>query len=168
MRVFNCDHCGHLVFLTVCNACIAAVRWRFLPDALTMAALTPAPQDGADLWRRRAGRGRRRVPVPHVPQPYGSPNLQLCGARQDAAELCVSLPPDPRMPDLSSLRTWVAGCRSEAAKRRLVPTGRLGWSPRPAAPSPVFEFWLRCRAAARADGPQQRHHHLNVAGPRRR
>ena len=73
MRVFNCDHCGHLVFFdsVQCLHCGSALA--FLPDVLTIAALAPAPQDGADLSQmmRRADlrlsraklEGRNRVVV---------------------------------------------------------------------------------------------------------
>eukprot|EP01034_Spumella_vulgaris_P045097 gene45097-56147_t len=57
MRVFNCDHCGHLVFFDSVQCLHCGSTLAFVPDQLSMAALTPAPQDGPDLWRRMGERG---------------------------------------------------------------------------------------------------------------
>ena len=57
MRVFNCDHCGHLVFFDSVQCLHCGNTLAFVPDQLTMATLAPAPQDGAGLWRRMAERG---------------------------------------------------------------------------------------------------------------
>ncbi|MFY3384538.1 zinc-binding metallopeptidase family protein [Paracidovorax sp. MALMAid1276] len=41
MRIFNCDHCGHLVFFDSVKCLNCGHALAFLPDALTMAALAP-------------------------------------------------------------------------------------------------------------------------------
>lgn len=144
MRVFNCDHCGHLVFFdsVQCLHCGSALA--FLPDELTMAALAPAPQDGPDLWRRLGARDAAQ---------YGGRLYRLCCNHteheacnfavpsSDYSELCVSCRQTRILPDLSdpaNLRRWK---QIEAAKRQLFYTlARLGLEPVPGRAGPVFEF----------------------------
>ncbi|EJE49238.1 hypothetical protein PMI14_06312 [Acidovorax sp. CF316] len=144
MRVFNCDHCGHLVFFdsVQCLHCGSALA--FLPDQLTMAALTPAPQDGPDLWRRLGERGTaqysgRLYRMCHNHTTYDACNFAV--PSNDYAQLCVSCRQTRLLPDLSdpaNLRRWK---QIEGAKRQLFYTlARLGLEPVPGRSGPVFEF----------------------------
>ncbi|MGV3678164.1 MAG: zinc-binding metallopeptidase family protein [Acidovorax sp.] len=144
MRVFNCDHCGHLVFFdsVQCLHCGSALA--FLPDQPTMAALTPAPQDGPDLWRRMGERGTSQYGgklyrMCHNHTAYDACNFAVPSS--DYAELCVSCRQTRILPDLSdpaNLRRWK---QIEAAKRQLFYTlARLGLEPVPGRAGPVFEF----------------------------
>ena len=144
MRVFNCDHCGHLVFFdsVQCLHCGSALA--FLPDELTMAALTPAPQDGADLWRRMGARNSGN---------YGGRLYRMCSNHtqyracnfavpaNDHAGLCASCRQTRILPDLSdaaNLRRWK---QIEAAKRQLFYTlARLGLERAQGSAGPFFEF----------------------------
>ena len=51
MRVYNCGHCGHLVFFDSVQCMHCGSKLAFLPDRLTLGALAPAPEAGAGLWR---------------------------------------------------------------------------------------------------------------------
>ena len=145
MRVFNCDHCGHLVFFdsVQCLNCGSALA--FLPDQMTLAALAPAPQDGPDLWRRR---GPAQGGAPSTGRLYrmcrNHTEYNACNfavPSTDYAHLCASCRQTRFLPDLSApgnLRRWK---QIEAAKRQLFYTlGRLGLEPAPGRPGPVFEF----------------------------
>ena len=144
MRVFNCDHCGHLVFFdsVQCLNCGSALA--FLPDQMTLAALAPAPQDGNGLWRRRSQAGSEQ----HTGRLYhmcrNHTEYQACNfaiPSNDFADLCASCRQTRFLPDLSeyaNLRRWK---QIEGAKRQLFYTlARLGLEPVPGRAGPVFEF----------------------------
>lgn len=144
MRVFNCDHCGHLVFFDSVRCLHCGSELAFLPDQMSMAALTPAPQDGPDLWRRRGRRGTSEYSGRLYRMCRHHTNLQACNfavPANDFADLCVSCRQTRVLPDLSdasNLRRWK---QVEAAKRQLFYTlARLGLEPVPGTPGPVFEF----------------------------
>ena len=144
MRVFNCDHCGHLVFFdsVQCLHCGGALA--FLPDVLTIAALAPAPQDGADLWRRRGGRGGSDYSGRLYRMCRNHTEHQACNfavPANDYAELCVSCRQTRVLPDLSEPANMGRWMQIEAAKRRLFYSlARLGLEPAPGRTGPVFEF----------------------------
>ena len=144
MRVFNCDHCGHLVFFdsVQCLHCGSALA--FLPDVLTIAALAPAPQDGADLWRRRGGRGGSDYSGRLYRMCRNHTEHQACNfavPANDYAELCVSCRQTRVLPDLSEPANMGRWMQIEAAKRRLFYSlARLGLEPAPGRTGPVFEF----------------------------
>lgn len=144
MRVFNCDHCGHLVFFdsVQCLHCGSALA--FLPDVLTIAALTPAPQDGADLWRRRGRQGDAQSSGRLYRMCRNHTDHQACNFAipvHDFTELCVSCRQTRVMPDLSEPANMGRWMQIEAAKRRLFYSlARLGLEPAPGGTSPVFEF----------------------------
>ena len=139
MRVFNCDHCGHLVFFdsVQCLHCGSALA--FLPDALCMAALAPAPQDGPDLWRRRGSPAGRLYRLCRNHTDYQACNFAI--AAHDHGALCASCRQTRILPDLSApanLRRWK---QIEAAKRQLFYTlARLNLEPAQGRAGPVFEF----------------------------
>lgn len=144
MRVFNCDHCGHVVFFdsVQCLHCGSALA--FLPDQLTMAALAPSPRHGADLWRR--------LDAPSGAHPGGAlyrrcrnhTVYQACNfavPAHDSSDLCVSCRQTRVLPDLSAVANLGRWKQIEAAKRQLFYTlARLGLEPVPGRRGPVFEF----------------------------
>ena len=144
MRAFNCDHCGHLVFFdsVQCLHCGSALA--FLPDVLTMAALAPAPRDGADRWRRRGGQGSAGDSGPLYRMCRNHTEHHACNfaiPENDAAPLCVSCRQTRVMPDLSEPANMGRWMQIEAAKRLLFYSlARLGLEPAPGGTSPVFEF----------------------------
>ena len=146
MRVFNCDHCGHLVFFdsVQCLHCGSALA--FVPDAMTLAALEPAPQDGPDLWRRRAagglqdgaqGGGLYRLCRNHTEH-------QACNFAIPAGNgsgLCASCQQTRILPDLSAPANLYRWKQIESAKRQLFYTlARLGLEPAGGQAGPMFEF----------------------------
>ena len=144
MRVFNCDHCGHLVFFdsVQCLHCGSALA--FLPDELTMAALAPAPQDGADLWRRLARRGSPQGGGRLYRRCHNHTAYQACNfaiAAHDYSALCASCRQTRLLPDLSEPANLGRWKQIEAAKRQLFYTlARLGLEPSEDRAGPVFEF----------------------------
>jgi hypothetical protein len=144
MRVFNCDHCGHLVFFdsVQCLHCGSALA--FLPDQLTMAALTPAPQDGPDLWRRLGERGTAQYSGRLYRMCHNHTAFEACNfavPSNDYAQLCVSCRQTRLLPDLSDQANLGRWQQIESAKRQLFYTlARLGLEPAPGRAGPVFEF----------------------------
>ena len=144
MRIFNCDHCGHLVFFDSVQCLQCGSTLAFLPDELTMAALTPAPQDGADLWRRRGERGASQ----HSGRLYrlclNASRYQACNfavPANDYDELCASCRQTRVLPDLTHAAHLGRWMQIEAAKRLLFYTlARLGLEPAPGRSGPVFAF----------------------------
>ncbi|WP_092696865.1 zinc-binding metallopeptidase family protein [Acidovorax soli] len=144
MRVFNCDHCGHLVFFDSVQCMHCGSTLAFVPELLCMAALAPAPQDGPDLWRRMGLRGSAdcsgrlyRLCANHAA--YDACNFAL--PAHDFSPLCVSCRQTRVLPDLSEPANLGRWKQIEAAKRQLFYTlARLGLEPAPGRSGPVFEF----------------------------
>ena len=125
MRVFNCDHCGHLVFFDSVQCLHCGSTLAFLPDQLTLAALVPAPPAGGGLWQRS---GHTQAPL--YRQCYNQTTWQACNfavPATSASLLCLSCRQTQWLPDLSNpthLQHWK---QIEAAKRQLFYTlARLG------------------------------------------
>ena len=144
MRVFNCDHCGHLVFFDSVQCLHCGSTLAFVPDQLSMAALTPAPQDGPDLWRRMGERGGsahsgKLYRMCHNRTAHGACNFAV--PANDYSPLCVSCRQTRVLPDLSEPANLGRWQQVEAAKRQLFYTlARLGLEPVPGRSGPVFEF----------------------------
>lgn len=153
MRVFNCDHCGHLVFFdsVQCLHCGSALA--FLPDQLSMAALTPADGTGemggsggsggsgeSRLWRRMGGRDAGRYyRMCRNHGLYRACNFAL--SADDPQALCVSCRQTRMLPDLSEPANLGRYQQIETAKRQLFYTlARLGLEPAPGRTGPVFEL----------------------------
>ena len=144
MRVFNCSQCGHLVFFDSVQCLHCGSTLAFLPDQLTVAALTPAPQDGPGLWRHCS---------PSDALEHGGRLYRLCSnytgyqacnfaiPSSDFSHLCASCRQTRILPDLSApanVRRWK---QIESAKRQLFYTlAKLGLEPLPGRAGPVFEF----------------------------
>jgi hypothetical protein len=116
MKVFHCDHCGHLVFFenTECVGCGHTLA--FLPDMGVVGSL----DDGRDgLWhsplRRAAGHGYRLC--------VNYTTHQVCNwavPAEDNNPLCASCRLTRIIPDLSHAPNRLAWYKLEVAKRRLV------------------------------------------------
>ena len=144
MRVFNCDHCGHVVFFDSVQCLHCGSTLAFLPDSFTMAALVPVPEEGPGLWRRVDPRGDglqsgRRYCMCRNHTAHQACNFAL--PAHHPGDLCVSCCQTRVLPDLShapNVRRWK---QIEAAKRQLFYTlARLGLEPAPGGAGPVFEF----------------------------
>ncbi len=129
MQIFNCGHCGHVVFFDSVQCMHCASTLAFLPDQTTMAALAPAPDDGVGLWRRLGS----VQPCGLYRLCYNHTTWDACNFAVPAASphlLCIACRQTHRLPDLSdpaNLRHWI---RIEEAKRQLFYTlARLGLQP---------------------------------------
>ena len=119
MKVFHCDHCGHLLFFenTQCVNCGHLLA--FLPDLMLVGSLDPIREDDTSLWTSPlpAAAGRRyRLCVNYS-------DHQVCNWAVDADEdipLCRSCRLTSLTPDRSINGHRVAWYRLEVAKRRLL------------------------------------------------
>src|SRR3990167_2192427 len=129
MRVYNYDHCGHLVFFdsVQCMHCGSALA--FLPDRLTLGALAPAPETGHGLWRRLDS-GSSGAPGALYRPCYNHTAWGACNFAVPAGSphlLCVACRQTQRLPDLSEPLHRLRWARIEGAKRQLFYTlARLG------------------------------------------
>lgn len=144
MRVFNCDHCGHLVFFDSVRCLHCGSTLAFLPDQLTMGALAPAPHQGLQLWQRQGRNGHATADAPLYRMCGNHTAYDACNfaiPAVDSAYLCVSCRQTQRLPDLSQPANLGRWKQIEAAKRQLFYTlARLGLEPAPGQPGPVFEL----------------------------
>jgi hypothetical protein len=116
MKVFHCDHCGHLLFFenTECVSCHHLVA--YLPDLRLVGSLD---QDGTDNWRSplaRAAEGGYRLCQNYT-------NESVCNwavAAADDSPLCVSCRLTRVIPDLADPAKRASWYRLEVAKRRLL------------------------------------------------
>lgn len=160
MRVFLCDHCGHLVFFDSVQCLHCGSTLAFLPDQLTLAALVPA--EAPDLWRRAASGGQpgRYRLCGHAQQ--GGCNFAVPVA--DAEPLCASCRQTQWLPDLSDpdhQRRWR---QIEQAKRQLYYTlARLGLEPAGNHAAPRFELLADLPGAPVLTGHRAGTITLNVA-----
>lgn len=129
MQVFNCGQCGHVVFFDSVQCMHCGSTLAFLPDQVTLAALAPAPEAGAGLWRRLG----TVQPGALYRLCYNHTTWDACNFGVPAASphlLCLACRQTHKLPDLSdpaNLRHWI---RIEEAKRQLFYTlARLGLQP---------------------------------------
>lgn len=151
MRVFNCDHCGHLVFFDSVQCLHCGNALAFLPDALAMAAMAPAspppppppPPTDSGLWRR-VGTGHGDTGAALYRMCRNHTDHQACNfavPADDADPLCVSCRQTRVMPDVTEPANLGRWMQIEAAKRRLFyGLARLGLEPAPGRSGPVFEL----------------------------
>jgi hypothetical protein len=117
MKVFHCDHCGHLVFFenTQCVNCGRLLA--FLPDQQLVGSLDPAATS-ADRWRSPLARAAGEY---RLCENYRV--AQVCNwavVEGDESTLCRSCRLTRVVPDLSVDGHKEAWYRLEVAKRRLV------------------------------------------------
>jgi hypothetical protein len=115
MKIFHCDHCGHLLFFenTRCVSCDHQVA--YLPD---LQLVTSLESDGSDTLRSV--------------RPQAAPGYRLCANHgtaalcnwavpvDDAGPLCASCRTTRVIPNLGVAAHGAAWGRLEAAKRRLL------------------------------------------------
>ncbi|GAA4423263.1 zinc-binding metallopeptidase family protein [Acidovorax lacteus] len=150
MRVFNCSHCGHLVFFDSVQCLHCHSTLAFDPHTLSMRALEPAGSESAAGVLRARGAASAHAP-PATPGPVRYYRLcrnhtlyQACNFAVDADDSnpwCASCRQTRTLPNLADpahLRRWR---KIEAAKRHLFYTlARLGLEHPDAARRPRFEF----------------------------
>lgn len=158
MRVFHCDHCGHLVFFDSVRCLHCGSTLAFLPDQLTLAALVP---DTPGLWRREG---------PPCPERYrlcqhaheGGCNFAV--SAHDPDPLCVSCRQTRWLPDLSDPAHHRRWRQIEQAKRQLYYTlARLGLEPQEGQAGPCFELLADMPGAPIMTGHRAGTITLNVA-----
>src|SRR3954468_5160145 len=119
MKVFHCDHCGHLLFFenTVCLHCERRVA--FMPDLGVVGSLDADAAD-ATLWRspltQAAGRGYRLCRNYNVEEGCNWTGVGGGGP------LCLSCRLTRVIPDLPQPGVKAGWYKLETAKRRLVYT----------------------------------------------
>jgi hypothetical protein len=116
MKVFHCDHCGHLLFFenTQCVRCGHTVA--YLPDLAVVGSLDGNPDGTWQSPIKRAGGRRYRLC-----DNYTAHNVcNWAIAEGDAHSLCVSCRLTRVIPDLSDEAHRPVWYRLEVAKRRLV------------------------------------------------
>ena len=118
MKVFHCDHCGHLLFFenTLCVRCGQLVA--YLPDLAAVGSLQ-RDEGPNDTWRSplHAAAGRAYRLCSNYAQ------QQVCNWAVDAEDpnpLCLSCRLTRVIPDLSEDKNREAWYRLEVAKRRLI------------------------------------------------
>ena len=139
MRIFNCSHCGSIVFFdsTQCVSCGQALA--FVPELMAMAAFQPSADGTPGVWESPAATGRWRMCANRTV--HNACNFAVLddGSGEDC--LCVSCRQTRLAPDLGkpeNLRRWTA---LEAAKRRLYYTlARLGLESIEGEEGPAFQF----------------------------
>ena len=116
MKIFHCDHCGHLLFFenTECLSC--GHRVAYLPDVRLVGSLDA---DGADTWRsplpRAAKDGYRLC--------HNDKIERVCNWAVPASDdnpLCLSCRTTRVIPNLAEPGNRSAWYRLEVAKRRLL------------------------------------------------
>jgi hypothetical protein len=116
MKIFHCDHCGHLLFFenTACVSCGHLVA--YLPDVRLVGSLDP---DGNELWRsplpRAALTGYRLC------RNYTIEGVCNWALRADGDQtLCVACRTTRVIPKLDNPTHRASWYRLEVAKRRLI------------------------------------------------
>jgi hypothetical protein len=122
MKVFHCDHCGHLLFFenTQCVKCGRTVA--YLPDLALVGSLDASAEPaagGGETWRSPLEGAAGRVY--RLCANYSSQSV--CNWAVDASDpnpLCLSCRLTRVIPDLTTGEHRPAWYRLEAAKRRLI------------------------------------------------
>ena len=115
MKIFHCDHCGHLLFFenTECVSC--GHRVAYLPDLQLVGSLDP---DGNDTWRSPLPQAVSRYRLCENDKTEGICNWAV--PTGDDSPLCVSCRITRVIPNLADPANRAAWYRLEAAKRRLL------------------------------------------------
>ena len=79
MQVYPCSHCGHLVFFDSMHCVRCGSTLAFVPEAMALRALEPAPGNAPALWQERS-------PAP------GAAHYRLCTHRDDGGGCNFALP----------------------------------------------------------------------------
>ena len=157
MQIFNCGHCGHVVFFDSVQCMHCASTLAFLPPDHHG---SPGPcARGRCRPVAAAGRRAARRALPPLLQPHHLGRLQLCRAAASPHLLCIACRQTHRLPDLSvsgNLRHWI---RIEEAKRQLFYTlARLGLQPTDDSAPPPRRAHLRLSGRPGEPGIVTGHH----------
>jgi hypothetical protein len=115
MKIFHCDHCGHLLFFenTACVGCHHRVA--YLPDLLLVGSLDP---DGEDMWRSPLAQAVTGYRLCQNDKIEGICNWAVTA--DDGNPFCMSCRITRVIPNLAEPANRAAWYRLEAAKRRLL------------------------------------------------
>ena len=120
MKIFHCDHCGHLLFFENTGCVCCGHRVAYLPDLHLVGSLDPeGDAEDADRWRSplpRAAAGGYRLCQNYKIE--GVCNWAV--AADDDSALCASCRITRVIPNLTEPANRAAWYRLEAAKRRLL------------------------------------------------
>lgn len=118
MKVFHCDHCGHLIFFENVHCVSCQHPLAYLPDLGVVGSLEPA---GDGLWKSPLPRAEGRTY--RLCANYTQHNVcNWAVPSADVNPLCSSCRLTRVIPDLSRNGHHAAWYRLEVAKRRLVYT----------------------------------------------
>jgi hypothetical protein len=120
MKVFHCDHCGHLLFFENTNCLSCGHRVAYLADLGVIGSLETDERDPA-LWRSPLASANGRAY--RLCRNYAE--HAVCNwavAADDESPLCISCRLTQVIPDLAQPGVRRAWYRLETAKRRLVYT----------------------------------------------
>jgi hypothetical protein len=116
MKIFHCDHCGHLLFFESTSCVSCGHRVAYLPDLQVVTSIEP---DGPETWRSvrpQASESGYRICANATIE--GTCNWLV--ANRDENALCASCRMTRVIPDLSVPGHGASWSRLEAAKRRLL------------------------------------------------
>ena len=133
MKVFHCDHCGHLLFFENTECVNCRHRVAYLPDLQVVGSLD---QDGTDNWRSPLAR-RRRADIgcvrttqmnPFATGRWPPPTIAPYVCRAGSRELSQILAIRPTAPHGTASRSPSGGCFSRSSTRcaHLESVGRSG------------------------------------------
>ncbi len=118
MKIFHCDHCGHLLFFENTHCVNCGHLLAFLPDLLVIGSLDPA--DTEARWRSPLDRSNGEY---RLCENYRAAQVCNWAVEADAEDpFCRSCRLTRVVPDLSVEGHRTAWYRLEVAKRRLVYT----------------------------------------------
>ncbi len=117
MKIFHCDHCGHLLFFENVQCVKCAAPLAFLPDLMVVASLDPAPEAGLFTTPIPRAEGTLYRLCANYKE-HNTCNFAV--AADDPHPLCLSCRLTRIIPDLSKPGHQQAWYKLEVAKRRLV------------------------------------------------
>ena len=152
MRLFHCDHCGHIVFFDNVQCVHCGATLAYLPDCDSVAALTPVG-DTSGAFLAPAQQRFQRLGSTQGDAPKSTTQYRMCGNRvqyqacnfaieaDDPHTLCSSCRQTLILPDLSTTGNMLRWQKLEDAKRRLYyALAKLGLHPGAPGWSPYYQF----------------------------
>lgn len=145
MRIFNCSHCGCVVFFESTQCVNCGHELAFVPETLDMAAFQPAADGTPGVWEPVAGADAAapaRWRMCDNRTDYNACNFAVPDGGSEAEEhLCVSCRQTRLAPDLGKPENLFRWTALESAKRRLYYTlARLGLESIEGEAGPAFQF----------------------------
>ena len=118
MQVFNCSHCGKLVFFDSVHCVHCGSTLAFVPDRMAMHAMAPAQGGAMGLWSLLP----EGTSTALYRQCYNQTQWQACNfavPEHSSSLLCVACRQTVALPDLSLPGNVAGWARLESAKRQL-------------------------------------------------